>query len=82
MKHQMYDRDIYAIWTNSGLDGIPKLHIEYAGPVEETLFTKEDLIALLNLLENNCKVPPVGWVCSREEGHSGACAARPSGEVE
>ena len=73
MTHTLYDRDIHAIWTNSG-----KLHIEYAGPIEETLFTKEDLLYLLNMLENNCKRPPVGWVCSREDGHSGPCAARQS----
>jgi len=24
-----------------------------------------------------CTVPPPGWVCSREPGHSGPCAARP-----
>ena len=24
---------------------------------------------------NNCKVPPEGWYCTRESGHSGPCAA-------
>jgi hypothetical protein len=26
-----------------------------------------------------CKLPPSGWWCSREPGHEGPCAARPSG---
>ena len=28
---------------------------------------------------NNCKVPPEGWYCTRESGHSGPCAAYPVG---
>lgn len=71
MTHQMLDRDIHAIWTNSN-----KIHIEFAAPTEETLFTREDLLVLLYMLETECKIPPDGWVCSREEGHVGPCAAR------
>jgi len=29
-----------------------------------------------------CKIPPVGWVCTREEGHDGPCAASPVGPIE
>lgn len=28
---------------------------------------------------NTCKVPPEGWYCTRESGHSGPCAAYPDG---
>ena len=24
-----------------------------------------------------CKIPPPGWLCTREEGHDGPCAALP-----
>lgn len=30
----------------------------------------------------SCSVPPAGWECSREPGHSGPCAARPTGESQ
>lgn len=26
---------------------------------------------------SECQIPPEGWVCSREEGHEGPCAASP-----
>lgn len=26
---------------------------------------------------NGCTVPPAGWLCTREPGHEGPCAARP-----
>lgn len=26
-----------------------------------------------------CRRPPLGWACSRGEGHDGPCAARPTG---
>jgi hypothetical protein len=29
-------------------------------------------------VEEPCRVPPPGWVCSRTAGHSGPCAARPA----
>jgi len=73
--HQMYDKDIHAVWTDSN-----KIHLAFMCPTEETILTKEDLIMLLDRLENNCKVPPVGWVCSRENSHCGPCAARQSEE--
>lgn len=27
---------------------------------------------------DRCTVPPTGWWCSREAGHTGPCAARPT----
>jgi hypothetical protein len=24
---------------------------------------------------NGCRIPPEGWMCSREQGHDGPCAA-------
>lgn len=29
--------------------------------------------------DQGCRVPPEGWWCSREPGHEGPCAARPTG---
>lgn len=26
-----------------------------------------------------CMIPPLGWVCTREPGHEGPCAAHPVG---
>lgn len=28
--------------------------------------------------DQRCKIPPEGWWCSRESGHTGPCAARPT----
>jgi len=27
------------------------------------------------LLKHRCKVPPKGWLCTRQPGHEGPCAA-------
>lgn len=34
-------------------------------------------------VEQRCNVPPEGWYCTREPGHDGPCAAKPtSGKLE
>ncbi len=38
--------------------------------------------ALDHPLRTRCEVPPQGWWCSREPGHDGPCAARPSMEPD
>lgn len=30
--------------------------------------------------DRGCRVPPEGWWCSREKGHEGPCAARPTSQ--
>lgn len=36
------------------------------------------LVMAQAILGKQCKVPPAGWLCTREEGHEGPCAAWPA----
>lgn len=29
----------------------------------------------------DCDIPPNGWICTRGKGHTGPCAAIPTGEI-
>ena len=44
--HQMHDRDIMDMFVVDN-----KLHLEYIAPTEETIFTIEDLLFLLSVLQ-------------------------------
>ena len=42
----LYDRDIWKVFIKDG-----KILVEYYGPVEEAIFTREDLVFLLEQLD-------------------------------
>ncbi len=38
----------------------------------------KDARTVLEHIKNRCNLPPLGWICIREKGHPGPCAAIPS----
>lgn len=47
----LYDIDIQDVFVETDINAKPKLHIVYYVPVEEGVFTREDLERLLGMFE-------------------------------
>lgn len=56
--------------SNMGTENPLKIESELTGDCEST--------PDVNQGSDACSLPPVGWWCSRVNGHDGPCAARPS----
>jgi hypothetical protein len=70
-----YFRECFRIYVENGFD--PE---EAAARALEHYEAGHRLEALQST-PRGCLVPPKGWWCSREAGHDGPCAARPTAEL-
>lgn len=70
-----YDAREMAAYHVGFWDGYETLESPTVTARERRVAALKELTALGD--EPACKVPPAGWVCSREAGHEGPCAARP-----
>lgn len=46
-----------------------------------TLLRLEEILPKMKQLAQECEMPPKGWLCTREKGHDGPCAAYPVGGI-
>ena len=75
--------EIYAEMKTLNRRGLPVTTNTSSNPenglkIESELDSDIESAPDVNQGSDACEVPPIGWWCSREKGHDGPCAARPT----